>query len=454
MVPFAVFSFCLLIAIRNAWHTSCSIRWIEENNRPDEFVPQAPLRFVILIPLLRETAIVGKLLRRMALMDRGAATEVRFVFITTSREGDGPGTTADALRGELRRYDGHEFTHLHCDTGTDNCKADQLNFALHRIGLAGARARDVFIGVYDADSSPDPRTLSHIAARVHAIPDLKAIQQVPLYFQNVGSASGLRELYLLTRPFHNALFALTVEVPGMRRQPAVFARPKGSPRRNFDGWLSHGLGHGQFFRLDVLTELGGFRPPSCDTQFGHALAMCGIPIYAHPLLDVGQTPDSIKVLIRQGVVWFNSMNTCWLTRRYVAKAGFEGFLNTAAWVMISRLMHSNLAWAVYPVVFLAAMIWCLGTAQWFLAAYGVLAWATYLIPLAMILSRFDLWTKLCGRFEPIVAPSTATRIGIIIMFGVEKLGSCISPLLWCVQASRSRLRHRPIVLHKTERAGI
>ncbi len=301
------------------------------------------------------------------------------------------------------------------------------------------------------NSSPDPRTLAYIEERIRDVPDLKAIQQVPVYFQNMKNASSLHELYLMARPIHNALFALTVEVPGMRRQPAAFSSPDGSMRRVFGGWLSHGLGHGQFFRLDVLTDLGGFRPPSCDTQFGHALALCGIPIHAHPMLNVGQTPGSIRVLIGQGVVWFNSMNTIWCTKQLVDTLRHTNHSRAAAWVMIVRLLHSNLAWAVYPIAFLIAMIWCIISGRWLLAAYGALAWSTYLVAVTMIVARFDLWTGLCRRFEPITTPSVATRIGIVMMFGIEKLGSCISPILWCAYTVRGLIRRTPIVLHKTER---
>jgi hypothetical protein len=183
------------------------------------------------------------------------------------------------------------------------------------------------------------------------------------------------------------------------------------------------------------------------------LALCGIPIHAHPMPDVGQTPESIRVLIRQGVVWFNSMNTIWRTRKLAASLGAVGYSRAADRMMTIRLLHSNLAWAVYPLVFLAAMLWCIGRGQWLLAAYGVTAWIAYLLPVAMILARFDLWAGLCARFEPIAVPSVATRLGILAMFGIEKLGSCISPLLWCAFAVRSLAGRAPIVLHKTERAG-
>ena len=447
------FTFCLVVGARNVVRTLQSIRWIERESAPGPAPPkrERALTFLILVPLLREQAIVERLLRRLEALDRSAAADYRVAFVTTSREAGAGASTAKVLDEALRNRGNPRFVHIQCDSGHDRSKADQLTFALGRLGLDGALDENVFVGTYDADSSPDPKTLRYIADRVRADPDLKAIQQVPLYFQNVRDPGSVRELYLMTRPLHNALFALTVEVPAMRRQPRVFAAPRRSLRRIFGGWLSHGLGHGQFFRLDLLSDFGGFRPPSCDTQLGHALAFCGVPIHAHPMLDVGETPESATVLTRQGVVWFNSMNTFWQTKRFVERRA--DYQRLAAWPMMLKLVHSNIAWALYPPLFLLALVYALASGQWLLAGYGIAAWAVYALPVALILRRFDLWVRICRSFEPIGGLSRTSRAGIVLMFGVEKLGSCVSPYLWCWYALRGRLRRKPMTLHKTERAA-
>jgi hypothetical protein len=295
--------------------------------------------------------------------------------------------------------------------------------------------------------------LTYVAALAQVTPDLKAIQQVPLYFQNVRDPRSVSELYLMTRPFHNLLFALTIEVPCMRRQARVFASPARSLRRVCGGWLSHGLGHGQFFRLDVVTELGGFQPPSCDTQFGHALAFCGIPIHPHPMLDVGQTPTSVSVLLRQGVVWFNSMNTFWRTNRYVDRLRDGDYNHPAAWAMMLKLVHSNVAWAAYPIVFVAALGYSVAGGHWLLTTCALVAWAVYMMPIALILRRFEVFENACRRFEPIAGLSRRSKIGIIGMFGVEKLAACLSPIMWCGYSLRRLIRGKEIRLYKTERAA-
>jgi hypothetical protein len=449
----AAFTFCFVIGLRNTIRAWRSISWIEEKNADDpRSQSRTPLTFFILLPLLREQKVIEKLIHRMAALDC-TGLDVYFVGITTSREQPIQGaTTSERLERLMFEHPDRRFVHLHCADGTDTCKADQLNFAMRRLGLLERRADRTFVGVYDADSSPDPRTLQFIAARVHADPALKAIQQVPIYFQNLRDPMNVREALLMARPIHNAYFALTVEVPGMRGQADAISRSPGSWRRVLRTWLSHGLGHGQFFRLDVLTDLGGFQPPSCDTQFGHALAFAGIPLHPHPMLDVGETPESIATLMKQGIVWFNSMNTFWRTKRLIERLDPPNYCRRTAGVMMLRLLHANIAWAAYPLLFAATAVWAVMERQWLLAAYAALAWLVYLGPVFMILRRFDLWSRLCRGFEPVTEPSRASKIALVLIYGVEKLGACVSPWLWMYYAARHWLFGSAVTLQKTERA--
>jgi hypothetical protein len=379
---------------------------------------------------------------------------LRFVLVTTSREADAAGpTTRDVVEEQLQMLHDERFVHVHCDDGTDTCKADQLNFALRRLGLQDSRRDDLFVGVYDADSTPDPRTLLYLVDRYLEDCSRVAFQQVPFYFHNTDELpGGLRGLYLRSRPLHNALFALSVEVPGMRSQVRLVELPCGSPSRVVRGWLSHALGHGQFFRIDVLHRLGGFRPPSCDTQFGHALAFAGVALRPHPMLDVGETPDSVRTLMKQGVVWFNSVNTFWRTKRFVDSLQPENRCQAASWFMMARLVHSNLAWAFYPVIYLVCLAWCALAANSGLAAYGLACWAVYLIPVAIILASCRLWNDLTRHYAPVRGFSWVSSMGILLMFGVEKLGSCVSPWIWVVYRLRQLAMGKPIPLKKTERS--
>ena len=449
-----VFSFCALVAIINLVRTLWSLRWIENDNR---FVAEGVddlLEFVILVPLLREQAAVQPLLERLSRLEY-PREKLRVVLITTEREkeADGP-TTKELLAALLPFMDEVGFLHVHCVGENDTCKADQLNFAMRQVGIHGSRRDDLFIGVYDADSSPDPRILSYLADRIRKDPESKAFQQIPIYFQNTHAVQrSPGGFFLLSRPFHNLLFALTVELPEMHQQTLLAGKRRGSSTRIFRGWLSHAIGHGEFFRIDVLTDLGGFVPPSCDTQFGHALALTGIPLHPVGLLDVCETPDSVAVLMRQGVVWFNSLNTFWRTRRLVREIAPERYCPPEAWFMIARLIHSNVAWAVYPLVFLVCIVWSLLNGQLPLAVFGVTAWALYLLPLAVIMGKFDVLCDLASGYEPIRGFTVFEYVMILAMYPVEKLGACVGPLAWFAGKCREKIFGIPVELKKTERNG-
>jgi hypothetical protein len=147
------------------------------------------------------------------------------------------------------------------------------------------------------------------------------------------------------------------------------------------------------------------------------------------------------------------MNTFWRTKRHVERLGHAGYHRPAAWAMMARLAHSNLAWAVYPLLVLAALVYAVAAQRWLLAAYGLAAWAAYVAPVALILHRFDVFVRLSRGFEPVRQLRARTKLGIVLMFGVEKVGSCTSPWLWCAHLVRRRLRGTPITLAKTERAA-
>jgi cellulose synthase/poly-beta-1,6-N-acetylglucosamine synthase-like glycosyltransferase len=451
-IAFTVFSYCLLIAVLNLVRTWQSLRWIRDQQAVAEDAAPVEVDFVILVPLLREQAVVAQLVDRLAALHY-PDDRLQIVLITTARETPGQGpTTADTLAELLRKRGERRFLHVHCNEGTDTCKADQLNFALRRLGLLGERRTGVFIGVYDADSSPDPRILRYLAWQIHLQKEAKAFQQVPIYFQNTHriprSVSGC---YVLARPFHNALFALTMEVPEMRLQTLKAQNPSAAWAWFYPGWLSHAIGHGEFFRLDVLTDLGGFVAPSCDTQFGHALAYAGIPLQPVPLLDVGQTPESARILFRQGIVWYNSLSTFWKTRRLVIQLAPPGYRPFRAALMTARLLHSNLAWAFYPVLFLACLLWSAAAGHWLLLGYGLAAWTSYLAPVALIMADFPEWQRIVQSFEPIAPFSRPEKGAILLMYGVEKVGASLSPWWWLLGKLHEFLRGKPIALSKTER---
>jgi hypothetical protein len=80
-----VFTFCLAIGLNNTVRSIQSIRWIQRETARSLGEGSLDVEFVILLPLLREMAVVKRLLRRMAAM-RYLPGKLRFALVTTSRE--------------------------------------------------------------------------------------------------------------------------------------------------------------------------------------------------------------------------------------------------------------------------------------------------------------------------------------------------------------------------------
>ena len=440
---------CGLLGLANLRRVRRSLNVLLEQRGREYVLPPDPPQFVILVPLLREQAVVRELWRRMARLDYPAAA-VRIVFVTTRREISAPGrpTTHEVVRAILSQSSDPRFAVVQCD-GSDRCKADQLNFALRELKLDSA-VDDVFIGVYDADSSPDPRVLRFVAA--NASGGARGFQQIPLYSLNLAAIPRTARGYLLlTRPMHNALFALSVELPEMQRQVANMSRSQRSLRRITRSWMSHAIGHGEFFRSSLLRELGGFRPPSCDTQFGHAMAFAGIPLHPIPLLDLGETPHSVRVLLEQGVVWFNSMNTFPLTFDHIRRLRPANHSWPASVWMMLRLLNSNLAWATYPLVFAGTMVASLVRGDVTLLFAATIALGAYVSPMALLTDRFAALAAVADGGETAVRLTGRDRLAIVLMFPIEKLFACISPWLFGYRRAKAWLSGSSFEMRKTER---
>ena len=108
--------------------------------------------FLVVVPVLRETTVVGDAIRHLQAV--AAEHVAQLIVVTTAREHAKEGaTTADvvaALAGAGK------VIHLHHHDHTA-IKADQVNYAAEYCAvtlLGDVAAKDAFVVVYDADSRP------------------------------------------------------------------------------------------------------------------------------------------------------------------------------------------------------------------------------------------------------------------------------------------------------------
>jgi hypothetical protein len=290
--------------------------------------PGAPV-FLTLIPAYQEPEIATTLGGLLGL--RYPPELARLAVVTKAAEDAAPHPAMRASTGALVRrfiadlppYDAKRVAHL-AMPGPGR-KAEQLNWAIRPealIQLLEGRAADptrVFVGVYDADSVPDPDTLRWIAGEELAGRGALAYQGVTLSLANWASLDvrgricAVQQSSIFTRV---SLARLVNEVRRIRWVDAIAGRLPGHAGR----WLRAGLelclrrsqiclGHHQFVRLDVLRALGGFptRGATEDSTLGYLLGARGILIRAMPMIELTDLPETREKIVRQNARWYQGV---------------------------------------------------------------------------------------------------------------------------------------------------
>src|SRR5262249_35924747 len=127
---------------------------------------------------------------------------------------------------------------------------------------------------------------------------------------------------------------------------------------------NHFLGHGEFIRVRTLRSVGGFPPPSADTSLGTLLSFLGNSVVPLNTFDVGETPASVGMLIRQGATWYAG---CALYLRDLRLAlAKSARLEPRHLLMVFKRWLENMIWCIGPPLLLFAGTWALCRGQYVL----------------------------------------------------------------------------------------
>ena len=207
----------------------------------------------LLVPLLDERAYVESIVVNLLSLDYDTSL-LRVVLITSEVEGDGNDSTHAVCRRAIESSNARNIVLLHAPVGSPQRKATQLNFALEHLA---AQPPD-WVGVYDADSTPDPRSLTELAARARVEPWVQVFQQSPIYLNRWTE----RDRWMRAEAVLQSARSLCVEAPRIRRSGS-----KQSP-----GYY-YLIGHGQFFKYDLIAKCRfPVEPVIDDLPLGKALA--------------------------------------------------------------------------------------------------------------------------------------------------------------------------------------
>lgn len=175
-------------------------RFLRQNKDPRPLPPgpAQPTRFFIVVPVLREAAILPAAVAHFQALACGHAATV--VIVTTAREAaEAPrhpaaGDTIAAAR-ELAR-DG-KCIHLHYPDPL-GLKADQVNYAAARCAAMlpdGVPSTQAFLACYDADSRPPLDSLARFACAIEDHPGADVFHQSSRFESRQPPADGpLRRL--------------------------------------------------------------------------------------------------------------------------------------------------------------------------------------------------------------------------------------------------------------------
>lgn len=328
------------------------------------------------------------------------------------------------------------IVHHHHHPGREAVMVHQINAVvtaeLRQLTDSGVSPDQVWIGVYNADSRPHPGTLTALAA----VDGARVVQQSALFTVTDTVTGGVGRAVCDGAALLQSRWTLAREIPRLRAQAA-------QARTGQARWprLAHTTGHGLFVRGDCWQQLGGLPTATMneDLAFGYQLSAAGVPIDVLPLVEVADSPATVRALVRQHRQWFFSYPDYPGAARVAADTGC-GERTSRTWLSVQGLARGVL-WLGQSPALAATLALPAVTARHRMAVVAALAaLASYLVVPATLITASGL-------------PGAPTRFGLRQAAGLTSatLTSSTGPW-WCLlDLVRSALAGDRLTHDKTER---
>ncbi len=325
---------------------------------------------------------------------------------------------------------------------TDGRMAHQLNYAIRYLLENRLWEDGQLLGVYNADSRPEPDTLRYLAA--HRGPGYEVFQQYGDYLGNhedILRRPALERAILLASSAWQNRWSVGFELFNNFKQALLADREAGSVDLLYP--FNYCVGHGLFFTRPVAEETGGF---SEDTQnedavFGLELNFRKRYIRPVPYFDRASSPDSVRSLFLQKATWFfGPFQTPAYYAKLRAKFGPAGHRRLLA--LSAQLFSHAVVWVLHPLLLFALFADALLGAGWggFFVVYLVfLVSPTFL---SFLLTRGQIKTKAIQAFVLIA-------FGSFFAYCLHGLSACYTIL----RTAAASLRGEPLVKYKTRIMG-
>jgi len=212
------------------------------------------------------------------------------------------------------------FFHAHYPE-TEGVMAHQLNYVmknLKNIVNFNLNEDQTYIGVYNADSKPNLKTLLSLKRESE---NYKVKQGLyPEVFQQISAYTANYQAYnknfigwlLKASSIVQTRWALGFEIPMLIKQSSFWIKNHGRKLKFWEKIIeppAYCVGHGMYVRLDILKMVGWYPTETMneDLPLGYYLVLNKIPINPLPLLESVENPDSLSMLVAQKASWFWGM---------------------------------------------------------------------------------------------------------------------------------------------------
>lgn len=364
--------------LRQAWVLSGIIRSARflHSGQNDTSGPHDGARpvFFLVVPVLREAAVLAVTVEHLRGLARGHAAQV--IVVTTSREGAEArqhNRARDTVQLAASLAAQGKCVHLHYPSPR-GVKGDQLNYAAAwciRSLPAGVRPEQAFLVCYDADSRPSASSLACFSRAIAASPGADVFHQSSRFeFRSLdhpaGRFSWLRRAVCEAGALRANRFVLGFEIPRLiNRTPQVAA----VKRAACSGVYAHVTGHGLCVRLPLLMRLPfPARSPLEDMHYSFMLCSRGLPMIPVASLDRAEVPGSVSAQVTQAARWFSGPARI---GRYLSDPATRHGWRTA--MIAASAAGSAAEWlgcAVVPGLILALIAAGNRPARWTAAAYA------------------------------------------------------------------------------------
>lgn len=378
-------------------------------------------------------------------------------------------TTMDIVRKDIEELNQQLgvslFIHLHYPE-THGDMNQQLEYALQQLPfhypIPESSKLQAYLAIYNADSRPHADSLlsvRHMCRNFHSQHSSfpPAIQQSAIFLKNTGElGSNLAGFLLKAAALLQTRWVLAHEIPRLHRQSQSalqFQSGKLSPLKRLVGTeFALCVGHGLFLRYDLAESLNLFSMSSVcdDLLWSFRLCIEHLPILPLPLLEVAESPITLKSLLIQKKSWFLGYTEYLHYRSIVRKAKthdaltldlitFHGLFRAIKWLLLS------------PIVFLAFMLPFI-LHSWPLFLVTIVVYAIYgFLSYGIILQHVDALRRKSGGDWNFSPSSFSQKIYLTLFslpaFLIESIG-----LWWCLfHRICWAIAHQPPTKQKTER---